>query len=226
LGNIHVIAREGVPCPTEASSSFYAPEDCFLVSQQKTQSQPPRNDLKTLSRIHVKKRSVYLGNFYNSSSDKENLTMNRPSSLLILAGALSFCAALFQAVIAIVPEWSAAFGAGDALVSNPPLLLALGLLVALLLVIFGLYGLSGAGVIRQLPLLRLGLLAIGLLYSLVGINFPFQVLALLGILPSAGPIPIYTLLVSFGAFVAALAYLIGLALSWKRLSTRPAPAVS
>jgi hypothetical protein len=158
--------------------------------------------------------------------DKENPTMNRPSYLLILAGVLSFCAAVFQAVIAFVPAWSAAFGAGDALVSNPLLLLILGLLVALLLVIFGLYGLSGASVIRRLPLLRLGLLVIGLLYSLVGINFVFQALALLGILPSTGPIPIYQLLISFGAFVAALAYLIGLAVSWKRLSTRPARAVS
>jgi hypothetical protein len=93
-------------------------------------------------------------------------------------------------------------------------------------VIFGLYGLSGAGVIRRLPLLRLGLFAIGLLYSMVGINFIFQVPVMLGILPSAGPIPIYILLVSFGALVAALAYLIGLAVSWKRLSIRPAPAVS
>ena len=151
--------------------------------------------------------------------------MHKNSFLLILAGVLSFCAAIFQAVIGFVPEWSAAFGAG-ALASNPPLLLALALLVALLLVIFGLYGLSGAGVIRRLPLLRLGLLAIGLLYSLVGINFIFQVLAMLGILPSAGPIPIHIVLVSFGALVAALAYLIGLAVSWKRLSSKPAPAVS
>ena len=148
--------------------------------------------------------------------------MNKNSFLLILGGILSFCAAIFQAVIAFVPAWSAAFGASDALVSNPALLIILGLLVALLLVIFGLYGLSGAGVIRRLPLLRLGLFVIGLLYSLVGVNFIFQVLAMLGILPSARPIPIYQLLVSFGAFVAALAYLIGLAVNWKRLSTNPA----
>ncbi len=152
--------------------------------------------------------------------------MNRPSYLLILAGVLSFCAAVFQAAIAFVPAWSAAFGAGDALASNPPLLLTLGLLVALLLVIFGLYGLSGAGVIRRLPFLRPGLLVIGLLYSMVGINFIFEVLAMLGILPSAGPIPIYLLLVSLGALVAALAYLIGLAVNWKRLSTRTARAVT
>jgi len=146
--------------------------------------------------------------------------------LLLLAGVLSFCAAIFQAAIGFVPEWSAAFGAGNALVSNPPLLLTLGLLVALLLVIFGLYGLSGAGVIRRLPLLRLGLLVISLLYALVGINFIFQVLVVLGILPSTQPVPIYLLLVSFGALVACLAYLIGLAVSWKRLSIKPAPAVS
>ena len=152
--------------------------------------------------------------------------MNKNSFLLILGGVLSFCAAIFQAVIAFVPEWSAAFGAGDALVSNPPLLLTLGLLVSLILVIFGLYGLSGAGVIRRLPLLRLGLFVIGLLYSLVGINFIFQVPVILGIVPSAGPIPIHIVLVSFGALVACLAYLIGLAVSWKRLSTKPARAVS
>ncbi len=152
--------------------------------------------------------------------------MNKPSFLLILAGILSFGAAIFQAVIAFVPEWSAAFGAGDALVSNPPLLLGLGLLVAFVLVIFGLYGLSGAGVIRRLPLLRLGLLGIGLLYMLVGINFIFQVLAVLGILPSTQPAPLYLMLVSFGALAAGLAYLIGLATSWKRLSSKPAPAVN
>ena len=97
--------------------------------------------------------------------------MDRSSYLLILGGILSFCGAIFQVVIAIVPTWSAAFGAGEALVSNPPLLLALGVLVGLLLVIFGLYGLSGAGVIRRLPLLRLGLFVIGLLYCMVGIKF-------------------------------------------------------
>lgn len=152
--------------------------------------------------------------------------MNKNSFLLILAGVLSFCAAFFQAVIAFVPEWSAAFGSGDALASNPPLLLTLGLLVALVLVIFGLYGLSGAGVIRRLPLLRLGLLVIGLLYLLVGINFIFQLLAVLGILPSTQPVPIYQSLVSFGALVASLAYLIGLTVSWNRLSIKLAPAVS
>jgi hypothetical protein len=150
--------------------------------------------------------------------------MKQRSVLLMLAGVLSFCAAIFQAVIAFVPKWSAAIGSGEALASNPPLLLALGLLVALVLVIFGFYGLSGAGAIRRLPWLRFGLFVIGLLYGLVGINFIFQVLAMLGILPSAGSIPIYVVLVSLGALAAALAYWIGLAASWRRLSSKPGRA--
>ena len=149
--------------------------------------------------------------------------MKTKNKLLIFAGILSFCAAIFQAVIAFVPEWSAAFGAA-ALASNPSLLLTLGLLVSLLIVIFGFYGLSGAGVIRRLPLLRPGLLVIGLLYGTVGILFITQVLVVLGILPSTQPVPIYLLLVSFGAFVAALAYLIGLAVSWKQLGRKTVPA--
>jgi hypothetical protein len=84
-------------------------------------------------------------------------------------------------------------------------------------------------------LLRLGLLVIGLLYPLDGINFIFQVLAVLGILPFAQPVPIYQLDGSLGnalgggnmgCFFAGLAYLIGLAVSWKHLSIKPSPAVS
>ncbi len=146
--------------------------------------------------------------------------MNKNAYLLILAGVLSFYAALFQAVIGFVPKWSAAFGAGDVLASNPTLLLISALLVALLLVIFGFYGLSGAGIIRRLPWLRLGLLVIGLLYSLVGIYFIPQMLVVLGILPSTQPVPIYLLPITFGALVACLAYLIGLAVNWKLLSRK------
>ena len=149
--------------------------------------------------------------------------MKTKNILLIFAGILSFCAAIFQAVIAFVPEWSAAFGAA-ALASNPPLLLTLGLLVAFLIVIFGIYGLSGAGVIRRLPWLRLCLSVIGLLYGVVGILFITQVLVMLGILPPTRPVPIHQLLISFGAFVAALAYLIGLAVGWKQLGRKSVAA--
>ena len=79
------------------------------------------------------------------------------------------------------PTPAMTFGA-TALASNPPLLLTLGLLVALIIVMFGFYGLSGAGIIRKLPWLRPGLLVIGLLYGTVGILFITQLLVVLGIL--------------------------------------------
>src|SRR5512141_624317 len=114
---------------------------------------------------------------------------------LVLAGALSFGMAVFQAAISVVPAWSAAFGAPKELLSNTPLLLAAGLLVSIILAIFGLYGLSGAGVIRRLPLLRLGLLGIGLGYTLYGINVVPQLLVLNGIVSAPQPVLIRNVIV-------------------------------
>jgi hypothetical protein len=76
---------------------------------------------------------------------------------------------------------------------------------------------AGQFVARRLPWLHLGLLLIGLLYSLVRIYFIPQMLAVLGVLPSTQPVPIHLLLITFGALVACLAYLLGLAVNWKRL---------
>jgi hypothetical protein len=59
-------------------------------------------------------------------------------------------------------------------------LLLIGEGAALILVIFGLYALSGAGSIRHLPLLRLGLTGISSLFLLRGLFFILTVLALLG----------------------------------------------
>jgi pimeloyl-ACP methyl ester carboxylesterase len=52
--------------------------------------------------------------------------MKNKNILLLLAGIFSFGVAIFQLAISLVPEWSAFFGAGDTLVSNPLLLLAAG----------------------------------------------------------------------------------------------------
>src|SRR5512140_3745772 len=113
--------------------------------------------------------------------------MKSSNVLLVMAGALSFCVALFQAAISFVPAWSAALGAGDALVSNPSLLLGAGLAMALVFALCGLYALSGAGLVRRLPLLRLGLLAIGAVHTLRGVSFVPLFLVVLGLLPSPYP---------------------------------------
>ncbi len=93
--------------------------------------------------------------------------------LLKFAGVLSFLVAIFQAAITFSPSWSAYFGAPKEITSSLPLLYFSGFAAALIFFVFGLYALSGAGSIRRLPFLRLGLLGIGSVYSIRGlILFP------------------------------------------------------
>jgi hypothetical protein len=94
--------------------------------------------------------------------------------------------------------------------------------VALLCVVAGLYAFSGAGLIRRLPLLRTGLLVIGLVSLLRGIAFVLLLLAALGILPSQGPVPGTAWWSSLWFLLISLSYLVGLASAWRSLS-RPAP---
>ena len=145
--------------------------------------------------------------------------MKTTNYLLFLGGLLNFAFAACQVAISIVPAWAAALGA-DALASNPTLLLVAGLLVTLLFGIAGLYGLSGAGVLRRLPLLRLGLFVVGSLYTLNGIVFVPQLLRLMGILPSYQAIQLLPTLASAAFLLVGLLYLIGLASAWKALKIR------
>jgi hypothetical protein len=85
---------------------------------------------------------------------------------------------------------------------------------------FALYALSGAGVLRPLPLLRTGLVAIGVGHALRGaIVFP-QVL-LLGAEPHR--LPLRFAVLSGAALVIGLLYLIGVARRWKALSGAGTP---
>lgn len=147
--------------------------------------------------------------------------MNSFRTLLTGAGLLSFAGSLFQALLACSPSWSSSWGAPSELLANPLLLLAAGLGVAGLPAIFGLYGLSGAGRVRRLPLLRLGLLGIGLGYSLMGVvSLVPQLLVWTGVVDV--PVPQLILLRNIAFFSAVLLtgllYLAGLAAGWKRLS--------
>jgi len=143
--------------------------------------------------------------------------MKTKNIVLLLAGILSFCAAAFQLVISVVPKWSAFFGAGDELVSNPLVLLLLGAGVAFLLAIWGIYGLSGAGLIRRLPLLRLVIFLIGAVYIYRGLPILLKLLELVKILPPSGAIELPGFLVFLGALTAGIFYWAGLAIGWKQL---------
>jgi hypothetical protein len=144
--------------------------------------------------------------------------MQRSNLLLVLAACVTFFMSVCQVALGLVPEWSAAFGAPDALLTDRLLLLGSSLVVAAILAVLGLYGLSGAGVIRRLPLLRLGLLGIGLGFTLYGLNLVPQLLAFAGMLPSAVPVPVRNLVLFSVLLLAGVLYLSGLATGWKRLS--------
>ena len=151
--------------------------------------------------------------------------MKNHNTFLMIAGWLSLGVAAFQIVISFVPEWSAYFGAGDALVSNPTTLLIAGVVVTILFAIAGLYGLSGAGVIRRLPLLRTMLILITFVYIYRGILFIPQFLATIGVLSSPVPVPLQYTLSSLVALVIGLLYLVGLVAGWKMISLKQAVAV-
>jgi hypothetical protein len=146
--------------------------------------------------------------------------MKTKNVILLCAGTLSFCAAVFQLVISCIPKWSAFFGAGDALVSNPTLLLAAGLGVTILLVVWGFYGLSGAGLIRKLPLLRLVIFLIGAIYIFRGLPIIFLLLAQVKVPSPVKAIEIQNLLVTLGALIAGIFYWGGVIIGWKHLSLK------
>ena len=156
---------------------------------------------------------------------ERNSKMKNHNTFLLIAGWLSLGVAAFQIVISFVPEWSAYFGAGDALASNPTTLLIAGVVVTILFAIAGLYGLSGAGVIRRLPLLRTMLILITFVYIYRGILFIPQFLATIGVLSSPVPVPLQYTLSSLVALVIGLLYLVGLVAGWKMISLKQAVAV-
>src|SRR5512138_3048908 len=101
---------------------------------------------------------------------------------LKVAAGWSFFMAICQTVISLWPAAAAYFKAPPPLLEDRGQLLLWGGAAALVLVVFGLYALSGAGSIRHLPLLRLGLIGISSLFLLRGLFLVLDVLVILGVL--------------------------------------------
>jgi hypothetical protein len=137
---------------------------------------------------------------------------------LKIAAGLSFFMAICQTVISISPAAAAYFQAPPSLLENRMQLLLIGEGAALVLVIFGLYALSGAGSIRRLPLLCLGLTGISSLFLLRGLFFILTALALLGILK--GEILIQGAISDLVFLAAGITYALGTVLNWKDMRVR------
>jgi len=137
---------------------------------------------------------------------------------LKIAAGLSFFMAICQTVISLSPAAAAYFQAPPPLLENRLQLFLVGEGAALILVIFGLYALSGAGSIRHLPLLRLGLIGISSLYLLRGLFFILTVLTLLGIIK--GEILLQGVISDLVFLATGIAYAVGTVLNWKEMQIR------
>jgi hypothetical protein len=131
---------------------------------------------------------------------------------------IEFFMALCQTVISLSPAAATYFQAPPGLLENRLQLFLVGEGAALILAIFGLYALSGAGSIPRLPLLRTGLIGISSLYPLRGLFFILTVLIILGILE--GEILIRGVISTLVFLAAGIAYAVGTVLNWREMQVR------
>jgi hypothetical protein len=143
--------------------------------------------------------------------------MNKRLWLKIAAG-LSFFMAICQTIISLFPAAAAYFQAPPQLLENRLQLFLIGEGAALVLIIFGLYALSGVGSIPRLPLLRLGLIGISSLYLLRGLFFILTVLTFFGILE--GEILPQGVISHLVFLAAGITYTVGTILNWKEMQIR------
>ena len=151
-------------------------------------------------------------------------------TLIILAAAGSFTVALVHlAAIFIGPEAYRLLGAGEDFAawaetgSIIPALITFGLVF--LFAIFGCYALSGAGIIRKLPLLTLGLLGIAALYTLRGLALFIE----LGmVLATKFPFNALSLFYSAVSLAIGVIYFAGIKANWNKLrnANRLVPRIS
>jgi len=138
---------------------------------------------------------------------------------LKLGGILSFAVALLHVVIIFVgaPAYRY-FGAGEdmatATESGAVFPAVLTLFLAVIFAVWGFYGLSGAGITRRLPLLKIALILIGAIYTLRGLAI-FQ--QLFQIVTSAAEVAPREIVFSLVSLIIGSAYLIGTVISWRSL---------
>jgi hypothetical protein len=141
--------------------------------------------------------------------------------LLTLGAWLNFGIALLHAIIifAGAPGY-AYFGATElAPLAERGSLTPAAITAALVLAFaaFGCYALSGAGRLRRLPLLKTALIIIGVIFTLRGISVVFQIIYLV----RGVEFPLRYAVFSAAALIVGLLYLIGAALRWNDLKTKP-----
>lgn len=143
--------------------------------------------------------------------------MHPPSRWLTAAAALCFGIALLHAAMIFMdPRAYAYFGApqlgrAKAAGYSYPDLMTAGLV--LIFAAFGAYALSGAGRIRRLPLLRIGLVLIGMVFTLRGL----VLIPELAGLASGADVPPRMAFFSLVSLVTGVAFLTGTRSRWRQM---------
>ncbi|MDQ3180739.1 MAG: hypothetical protein M3Q33_09485 [Acidobacteriota bacterium] len=138
---------------------------------------------------------------------------------LKIGGILSFAVALLHLAIIFVgaPAYRY-FGAGEEMATAAESgSLFPGMLTFFLVAVFsiwGLYALSGAGVIRRLPFLKIALILISVLYALRGVAVFQQIFQ---IVTSSAKVEPREVVFSLASLAIGLAYIIGTILNWRDL---------
>jgi hypothetical protein len=135
------------------------------------------------------------------------------------AAGISFFMAACQFAIAVWPAAAEYFQAPPALLNDRVRMLLIGGGAALIPLIVGLYALSGAGVIRRLPLVRTVLVGIGSLFLLRGMFIILTLMVILGVRP--GPISPVAVASHLVFLAAGVLFLGGAVLSWRNPEGRP-----
>ena len=142
---------------------------------------------------------------------------------LIFGGVFSIAIAILHLAIIFggAPAYRY-FGAGEEMAqmaSSGSLLPALiTLFIAVLFAVWGLYAFSGAGVIRYLPLLRIGLAVIASIYTLRGIGVIPQVAWMIN---SPKSVPPQDVIFSLVSLLVGIVYSVGTISTWKLLRANP-----
>jgi hypothetical protein len=166
-----------------------------------------------------------------SGAHGESLVQNG-ERFLVFGGAVTGAASLLHvAIILGGPDWYRFFGAGEEMArlaargSIYPTLVTLS--IAAILAVWTLYALSGAGVIRRLPLLRLALTLIAAVYLARGIlGVPAVLLADDPYANQLKAKMTFMVVSSAICVVLGLCYAAGAALAWKRSAAPAGPARS
>lgn len=147
--------------------------------------------------------------------------MNAASRWLTLAAALCFAISLLHAAIIFMgPDAYAYFGApqlGRAEARGSVIPDVETAVLVLIFAAFGAYALSGAGRVRRLPLLRVGLALIGAVFTLRGLVLFVE----LARMASGAPVPPRMAVFSLVSLITGIAFVAGTIPRWRALDADP-----